>query len=177
MLISSSHALSLSHRASSFLSFCSQQVRTATKRAAGYTNNGRDSRGRRLGIKRWEGVEVKAGEILVRQRGTKIHAGQHVYIARDHTLHALIPGFVRFYRWPTPPTIPILPPTGMENPFWNPQLKNLVYKRKSKLYVGIVRSREDRLPRETEKLGRDRRLGVKVLPPKVKEVEERTEAR
>ncbi|KAH8914786.1 hypothetical protein BT69DRAFT_1289740 [Atractiella rhizophila] len=156
MLISSSHALSLSHRASSFLSFCSQQVRTATKRAAGYTNNGRDSRGRRLGIKRWEGVEVKAGEILVRQRGTKIHAGQHVYIARDHTLHALIPGF---------------------NPFWNPQLKNLVYKRKSKLYVGIVRSREDRLPRETEKLGRDRRLGVKVLPPKVKEVGERTEAR
>ncbi|CAL7962536.1 50S ribosomal subunit protein L27 [Alphaproteobacteria bacterium] len=68
----------------------------ATKKAGGSSRNGRDSAGRRLGVKRFGGQLVKAGEILVRQRGTKFHPGQNVGIGRDHTLFALVAGHVEF---------------------------------------------------------------------------------
>ncbi|MDP9196785.1 MAG: 50S ribosomal protein L27, partial [Pseudomonadota bacterium] len=68
----------------------------AHKKAGGSSRNGRDSAGRRLGVKRYGGQEVLAGNILVRQRGTKFHAGQNVGLGKDHTLFAKIDGVVSF---------------------------------------------------------------------------------
>lgn len=68
----------------------------ATKKGGGSSKNGRDSRGRRLGLKKFGGEVVKAGNILVRQRGTKFHPGLHVGMGRDHTLFALRDGVVEF---------------------------------------------------------------------------------
>ena len=68
----------------------------AHKKAGGSTRNGRDSRPKYLGVKRYGGQVVNAGEIIVRQRGTKFHPGMHVGIGKDHTLFALIDGKVVF---------------------------------------------------------------------------------
>ena len=68
----------------------------AHKKAGGSSRNGRDSIGKRLGVKRFAGQFVKAGNILVRQRGTKIHPGANVGVGRDYTLFAKIDGIVRF---------------------------------------------------------------------------------
>jgi len=68
----------------------------ATKKAGGSSRNGRDSAGRRLGIKKSDGQSVLAGNIIVRQRGTKIHPGENVGIGKDHTLFSLIRGKVSF---------------------------------------------------------------------------------
>lgn len=68
----------------------------AHKKGMGSTKNGRDSIGKRLGVKRHDGQVVKAGNILVRQRGTSIHPGQNVGMGRDYTLFALIDGVVKF---------------------------------------------------------------------------------
>ncbi len=68
----------------------------ATKKAGGSSRNGRDSAGRRLGVKRFGGQVVKAGNILVRQRGTKFHPGSNVGLGRDHTIFSLIEGIVSF---------------------------------------------------------------------------------
>lgn len=68
----------------------------AHKKAGGSSKNGRDSRGQRLGIKRFGGQKVKAGEILVRQRGTSFHPGENVGLGTDYTLFALTEGFVQF---------------------------------------------------------------------------------
>ncbi len=68
----------------------------AHKKGQGSTRNGRDSAGQRLGIKRFGGQIVKAGNIIVRQRGTKFHPGLNVGMGRDHTIFALIDGVVRF---------------------------------------------------------------------------------
>lgn len=68
----------------------------ASKKGGGSTRNGRDSNAQRLGLKRSGGQAVVAGNILVRQRGTKYHPGQGVGIGTDHTLFALIAGTVRF---------------------------------------------------------------------------------
>ncbi|WP_305909323.1 50S ribosomal protein L27 [Methylomarinum sp. Ch1-1] len=68
----------------------------AHKKAGGSTRNGRDSNAQRLGVKRFGGQEVKAGNILVRQRGTKFHAGSNVGIGKDHTLFATADGKVVF---------------------------------------------------------------------------------
>lgn len=68
----------------------------ATKKAGGSTRNGRDSNPKYLGVKRFGGQLVNAGEILVRQRGTRFHAGAGVGLGRDHTLYALVEGFVQF---------------------------------------------------------------------------------
>jgi large subunit ribosomal protein L27 len=68
----------------------------AHKKAGGSSRNGRDSAGRRLGVKRYGGEQVLAGNIIVRQRGTKCHAGANVGMGRDHTLFALVPGKVEF---------------------------------------------------------------------------------
>ncbi len=70
----------------------------ATKKGVGSTKNGRDSTSKRLGVKRQSGQEVKAGNILVRQRGTKVYPGQNVGIGKDDTLFAKIDGFVSFER-------------------------------------------------------------------------------
>lgn len=70
----------------------------ASKKAAGSTKNGRDSQGQRLGVKKFGGQTVKAGNILVRQRGTKFHPGQNVGLGRDHTIFSLIEGQVKFER-------------------------------------------------------------------------------
>jgi large subunit ribosomal protein L27 len=72
------------------------QHRWATKKAGGTTKNGRDSNPKYLGVKKTEGELVKAGNILVRQRGTVFHAGDNVGVGRDHTLFALTSGLVRF---------------------------------------------------------------------------------
>lgn len=68
----------------------------ASKKGAGSTRNGRDSNAQRLGVKRFGGERVIAGNILVRQRGTRIYPGANVGIGRDHTLFALIDGTVEF---------------------------------------------------------------------------------
>ena len=68
----------------------------AHKKAGGSSRNGRDSAGRRLGVKTYGGESVIAGNILARQRGTKWHAGRNVGLAKDHTLFALIDGKVQF---------------------------------------------------------------------------------
>ncbi|WP_299004939.1 50S ribosomal protein L27 [uncultured Shewanella sp.] len=68
----------------------------AHKKAGGSTRNGRDSESKRLGVKRFGGESVLAGNIIVRQRGTKFHAGNNVGIGRDHTLFALTDGKVKF---------------------------------------------------------------------------------
>jgi large subunit ribosomal protein L27 len=68
----------------------------AHKKAGGSSRNGRDSAGRRLGLKLFGGQSVLAGNILARQRGTKWHAGQNVGVGKDHTLFALMNGRVQF---------------------------------------------------------------------------------
>ena len=68
----------------------------AHKKAGGSTRNGRDSQSKRLGVKRYGGEVVKAGNILVRQRGTRFHAGENVGCGKDHTLFAKADGEVKF---------------------------------------------------------------------------------
>ena len=68
----------------------------AHKKAGGSSRNGRDSAGRRLGVKKFGGESVLAGNIIVRQRGTKVNPGQNVGMGKDHTLFALIEGKVAF---------------------------------------------------------------------------------
>ena len=68
----------------------------AHKKAGGSSRNGRDSQAKRLGVKVYGGEQVNAGQILVRQRGTRVHAGTNVGIGRDHTLYARIAGQVKY---------------------------------------------------------------------------------
>ncbi len=68
----------------------------AHKKAGGSSRNGRDSESKRLGLKAFGGQLVSAGSIIVRQRGTRFHAGQHVGMGKDHTLFALVDGTVKF---------------------------------------------------------------------------------
>ncbi|AWF79853.1 50S ribosomal protein L27 [Microbulbifer sp. EKSA008] len=68
----------------------------AHKKAGGSTRNGRDSESKRLGVKRFGGQSVAAGNIIVRQRGTKFHAGVNVGMGKDHTLFATADGVVKF---------------------------------------------------------------------------------
>ena len=68
----------------------------AHKKAGGSSRNGRDSAGRRLGVKKFGGQDVVGGNIIVRQRGTKVYAGANVGLGKDHTLFALTQGHVAF---------------------------------------------------------------------------------
>ena len=68
----------------------------ATKKAGGSSRNGRDSAGRRLGVKKYGGQFVNPGNIIIRQRGTKIFPGMHVKMGKDHTIFSLIKGKVKF---------------------------------------------------------------------------------
>ncbi len=72
----------------------------ATKKAGGSTKNGRDSAGRRLGVKIYGGQVINQGSIIVRQRGTEYHAGKFVGIGKDHTLFAKRDGVVKFHGGP-----------------------------------------------------------------------------
>ncbi|MBT3238744.1 MAG: 50S ribosomal protein L27 [Rhodospirillaceae bacterium] len=69
----------------------------AHKKAGGSSRNGRDTAGRRLGVKKFGGETVVAGNIIIRQRGTKWHPGENVGIGKDHTIYALIEGNVKFH--------------------------------------------------------------------------------
>ena len=69
----------------------------AHKKAGGSSRNGRDSEGRRLGVKKFGGEAVIAGNIIIRQRGTKWHPGRNVGMGKDHTLFALVDGKVKFH--------------------------------------------------------------------------------
>jgi large subunit ribosomal protein L27 len=68
----------------------------AHKKGQGTSRNGRDSDGKRLGVKKYDGEVVRAGNILMRQRGTKMHPGENVGCGRDHTLFALVDGTVKW---------------------------------------------------------------------------------
>lgn len=68
----------------------------ATKKAGGSSKNGRDSEAKRLGVKAYGNELIPAGSIIVRQRGTKFHAGENVGIGKDHTLFAKVDGYVEF---------------------------------------------------------------------------------
>jgi len=68
----------------------------ATKKAGGSSRNGRDSAGRRLGVKKYGGQLVVPGNIIVRQRGTKIHLGDYVGMGKDHSIFSLVKGKVQF---------------------------------------------------------------------------------
>jgi large subunit ribosomal protein L27 len=74
----------------------------AHKKGVGSSRNGRDSNAQRLGVKRFGGEAVRAGTIIVRQRGTKFGVGNNVGIGKDHTLYALIDGEVKFEWWKQP---------------------------------------------------------------------------
>ncbi|MAV68723.1 MAG: 50S ribosomal protein L27 [Cellvibrionales bacterium TMED122] len=69
----------------------------AHKKAGGSTRNGRDSESKRLGVKAYGGQAVSAGSIIVRQRGTRFHAGENVRVGKDHTLYATTDGKVEFF--------------------------------------------------------------------------------
>lgn len=68
----------------------------AQKKGGGSTRNGRDSESKRLGVKVYGGQAINAGSIIVRQRGTRVHAGENVGMGKDHTLFALVDGHVQF---------------------------------------------------------------------------------
>ncbi|WP_454765019.1 50S ribosomal protein L27 [Cupriavidus campinensis] len=68
----------------------------AQKKGGGSTRNGRDSESKRLGVKVYGGQAINAGGIIIRQRGTRVHAGENVGIGKDHTLFALVDGHVQF---------------------------------------------------------------------------------
>jgi len=85
----------------------------AHKKAGGSSRNGRDSAGRRLGVKKYGGESVIAGNIIVRQRGTKFHPGENVGLGRDHTLFALTDGAVKFTRRASSRTfVSVVPPSS-----------------------------------------------------------------
>jgi large subunit ribosomal protein L27 len=71
----------------------------AHKKGQGSSRNGRDSQGQRRGVKMYGGQRAKAGNILVRQCGTRVHAGANVGIGRDWTLFALVDGIIKYERW------------------------------------------------------------------------------
>ncbi|EPQ58284.1 hypothetical protein GLOTRDRAFT_110115 [Gloeophyllum trabeum ATCC 11539] len=109
-------------------------VRTATKRAGGTVRNGGGSPGKRLGVKKFSDQYVIPGNIIVRQRGTQFHPGQHVKMGRDHTIYATVPGYVRFYKEK--------------------------WMRGERKFVGVVLERGERLPRDDTALGRSRYFGL-----------------
>ncbi|OCH93403.1 ribosomal protein L27 [Obba rivulosa] len=109
-------------------------VRTATKRAGGTVANHGGSPGKRLGVKKFSNEYVIPGNIIIRQRGTQFHPGQHVKMGRDHTLYAVAPGFVKFYKLPRD--------------------------RSERKFVGIALTKAERLPRDEASSGRSRFFGL-----------------
>ncbi|KAJ8099963.1 ribosomal L27 protein-domain-containing protein [Lipomyces tetrasporus] len=105
-----------------------QFVRHATKKAASSRTNDYNSKGKRLGLKKAEGSEVKTGQIIFRQRGTKWFPGENANIGRDHTIFAVEPGFVRYYRDPFHPErsligVALYPDMRLPTSHWQPRLR------------------------------------------------------
>ncbi|KAJ4487733.1 hypothetical protein J3R30DRAFT_840138 [Lentinula aciculospora] len=134
-----------------FSAFGLGAVRTATKRAGGTVANHGGSAGRRLGVKKFSGARsaplevepavnetpdeyVIPGNIIVRQRGSVFHPSQNVAMGKDHTIYALVPGYVRFYKEK--------------------------YMRGERKFVGVVLNRGEKLPRDEAELGRSRYFGL-----------------
>ena len=88
----------------------------AHKKGVGSTDNGRDSKSKRLGVKLFGGQYAKAGNIIVRQRGTKFHPGENVYMGKDYTLHAQVAGEVSFRKRRAGRTFVSIIPEGVEAP-------------------------------------------------------------
>ncbi len=86
----------------------------AHKKGVGSTDNGRDSKSKRLGVKLFGGQTAKAGNIIVRQRGTKFHPGENVYLAKDYTLHAAVDGKVAFKKKKSDRTYVSIIPAGTD---------------------------------------------------------------
>ncbi|MBI10211.1 MAG: 50S ribosomal protein L27 [Rhodospirillaceae bacterium] len=82
----------------------------AHKKAGGSSRNGRDTIGRRLGVKKFGGEAVVSGNIIVRQRGTKVHPGENVGMGKDHTLFALTEGQVKFHKTRSRTRVSVVPP-------------------------------------------------------------------
>ena len=82
----------------------------AHKKAGGSSRNGRDTIGRRLGVKKFGGESVVSGNIIVRQRGTKVHPGDNVGMGKDHTLFALAEGQVKFHKTRSRTRVSVVPP-------------------------------------------------------------------
>ncbi|WBW71132.1 mitochondrial ribosomal protein subunit L27 [Schizosaccharomyces osmophilus] len=100
-------------------------IRTSAKHGGGSAKNSGDSAGRRLGVKRSENQYVNAGEILIRQRGTKFHPGDNAKLGRDFTIFATVSGYVKFFQ-------------------------KQISLRRTRKYVGIVFDRQTSLPRPEE---------------------------
>ncbi|MFL2660193.1 MAG: 50S ribosomal protein L27 [Alphaproteobacteria bacterium] len=81
----------------------------AHKKAGGSSRNGRDTEGRRLGVKKFGGEKVVPGNIIIRQRGTKFHPGRNVGMGKDHTIFATVEGNVLFKKTRTRTTVEIVP--------------------------------------------------------------------
>ncbi|KAK4688476.1 large subunit ribosomal protein L27, partial [Tremellales sp. Uapishka_1] len=132
------------------------QIRTATKRGGGSSKNGRESAGRRLGVKKFTDQYVLPGQIIVRQRGSEFHAGQDVGKGKDHTLFALQPGYIKFYSHQLPFPHSATPSAASSD---SPVSDNPVKRpRGTRQYIGIVRDREEKLPRDEREVGRERRF-------------------
>jgi len=86
----------------------------AHKKAGGSSRNGRDSEGRRLGVKKYGGEHVIPGNIILRQRGTKWYPGEGVGMGKDHTIFAKVEGEVKFVKGGRKQTITVLPPMAAE---------------------------------------------------------------
>lgn len=108
------------------------QIRTATKRVSGSRTNKNDSAGRRLGPKAYENHFVQPGQIIMRQRGTKVHPGENVGIGKDHTIFALEPGYVRFYMDPFHPLrkyvgVALKKDLSLPTPHFDPRVRRFGY--------------------------------------------------
>ncbi|KAJ7594296.1 ribosomal protein L27 [Mycena floridula] len=112
-------------------------IRTATKKAGGSGVNNHGTAGKRLGVKKFSDEYVIPGNIIVRQRGSVFHPGQHVKMGRDHTIYAMAPGYVRFYK---------------EHRMGG-----------ARKYVGVVLNQGEVLPRNEAELGRSRYFGFSNL--------------
>lgn len=137
------------------------QTRNSAKRGGGTTKNNRNSAGRRLGVKKAGSTAVQPGNIIVRQRGTSWHPGEHVRMGRDHTLYATAPGFVRFYKpQNVSDGIQKVPPAPMGNLPLRPLPRHTVHalapesvrphpssNKRQRRYVGVVLHRDEKLPR------------------------------
>jgi large subunit ribosomal protein L27 len=86
----------------------------AHKKAGGSSRNGRDSDGRRLGVKKFGGEAVIAGNIIIRQRGTKWHPGRNIGMGKDHTLFALVDGVVEFHASAGRSSVSVVPAKAAE---------------------------------------------------------------
>ncbi|WWC72623.1 mitochondrial 54S ribosomal protein bL27m [Kwoniella pini CBS 10737] len=129
------------------------QIRFASKAAGGRSRNGRDSSGKRLGVKRFGDQYVTPGSILIRQRGQNFKPGQNVAQGKDFTLYALQPGYVKFYQNHLP--YPHLFRSDQSPPSNLPLVKK---PRQLDQFVGIVSEKSEKLPRDERNRGRERRF-------------------